>query len=128
MELIRFTKVNIDFMKNLPSNIQSELIVLEDVIPDGILRPLFFHDPFFNKERRSFLNYRPDILKKMYQVRNDRERLAEKENIINLWTDENIEFIKKYPQYKQLISGIIFRDENRATVKVVPIDQYLAEN
>ena len=108
MELIRFTKVNIDFMKNLPSNIQSELIVLEDVIPDGILRPLFFHDPFFNKERSSFLNYRPDILKKMYQVRNDRERSSEKENIINLWTEENIEFIKKYPQYKQLISSIMF--------------------
>ena len=50
------------------------------------------------------------------------------EKDINLKTDEDIEFIKKYPQYKQLVESIVYRDSNFKTVKVVPIDQYLVEN
>lgn len=64
----------------------------------------------------------------MYEARRRRRRLSEKEYFINVRTDENIQFIKKYPQFKQLINSIKFKDENRDVIKVVPIDQYLAEN
>ena len=40
----------------------------------------------------------------------------------------NVQFIKKYPQFKQLIEGIEYRDDALEVVKVVPIDQYLTEN
>ena len=52
----------------------------------------------------------------------------EKEYIINVHTDENVQFIREYPQFKSLINSIEYKDENRDTIKVVPIDQYLAEN
>ena len=46
----------------------------------------------------------------------------------NIKTDEKVQFVKNYPQFKPLIESIVFRDENLDVVKVVPIDEYLAEN
>ena len=43
-------------------------------------------------------------------------------------TYEKVQFVKDYPQFKPLIESIVFRDENHNVVKVVPIDEYLAEN
>ena len=131
MDAIKFTILDFDLIKNLPSVIMSELILLEDVIPDGIMVPMYFHNPIFKKERHAFLNHRPDILQKMYFARHDRERLAKKNDVQNVKTDENIKFIKKYPQFKPLIDHIEFCDwdgSDLLTLKVVPIDQYLAEN
>ena len=34
MEYVKFTKMNLDLIKNLPSAMQAELIILEDAIPD----------------------------------------------------------------------------------------------
>lgn len=128
MEHVKFTKLNLDLIKNLPSAMQAELIIFEDVIPDDIMATISFHDPFYKKERMDFLNHRPDLLQKMYQVRHQKRRLCEEEYFINVETDMMVQFIKDYPQFKQLIEGIEYRDENRNIVKVVPIDQYLAEN
>lgn len=128
MEYVRFTKMNLDLIKNLPSAMQAELIILEDAIPDDIMNAIYFHDSFYKKERNDFLNYRPDILQKMYHLRNQKKELCENEYFINVCTDLNVQFIKKYPQFKQLIEGIEYRDDERNVVKVVPIDQYLTEN
>ena len=71
----------------------------------------------------------------MYYARGKREELAHNDpnfnpvqTMINIGVDEDIEFIKKYPQFKPLIESIIFEDENHNVVKEVPIDEYLAEN
>lgn len=134
MELIKVTRLDIDLIKNLPPKILAELITFEEVIPDGIMSVICEFNSFYKKERHNFLNYRPDLLEKMYHARNKRKRLAEKEegdsvvNNINLENEEEIQFIKDYPQFKPLIESIICRDENREIVKVVPIDDYLAEN
>ena len=64
----------------------------------------------------------------MYAARRKRRRLAESGDIINIHTDENVQFVRDYPQFKNLIDHIEFCDDNLDTVKVVPIDQYLAEN
>ena len=87
-----------------------------------------FHDEFFKKERGEFINYRPDILSKMYKARALRKERAETEGIINARTDENINFVKEHPKFKRLIDSIVFEDKDSQVVKVVPIDQYLAEN
>lgn len=128
MELIRYTQFNLNFMKNLPSDLQNELIIFEGVIPDGIVTTIAFHDEFFKKERGDFINYRPDILSKMYKARAIRHEIAETQGIINARTDENVDFIKKHPKFKKLIKSIVYRDKDLNIVKVVPIDQYLAEN
>lgn len=89
---------------------------------------LYVNDPFYKKERSDFLNHRDDVREKMYRVRGRREELSEKQNRTNIETDEAVQFIKDYPQFKQLIESIDFYDDNLNPVKVVPIDQYLAEN
>lgn len=129
--IIKFTKLNRDLIRDLPSEWRDELIAFEDVIPDGIMTSLYVNDPVYKKERSDFLNHRDDVREKMYRVRGRREELAEKSGLdpvsarTNIETDEKIEFIKKYPQFKQLIESIIYRDENLNVVKVVPIDEYL---
>lgn len=128
MALIRFAKLNVDLIKNLPSEMRDELIVFEELIPDGIMASLYVNDSVYKKERHDFLNYRPDLLKKIYVARGKRKRLKNIDDRINFETDEKVQFIKDYPQFKQLIESIIFRDGNSNVVKVVPIDQYLAEN
>ncbi len=135
MPLLRFTKLNGELIRNLPPAMQAELIILEDVIPDGIMASLYANDSFYKKERSEFLNYRDDVCEKMYYARGRREELAHNDpNFnpvlarINLKVDEDIEFIKKYPQFKPLIESIIFEDEDHNVVKEVPIDEYLAEN
>ncbi len=128
MPLTKFTKLNVELIRNLPSDMKSELILLEDVIPDGILTSLCVNDPFYDKERSDFLNRRPDLLKKMYAVRGKRRRLNNLDDRLNFEVDEKVQFVKDYPQFKQLIESIIFEDKSGNVVKVVPIDQYLAEN
>lgn len=128
MALIKFTKLNGDLIRNLPPELRNELIVFEDVIPDGIMTSLYVNDSFYKKERSDFLNHRDDVREKMYRVRGRREELSEKQNRTNIETDEAVQFIKDYPQFKQLIESIDFYDDNLNPVKVVPIDQYLAEN
>ena len=128
MEYVKFTILNLDLIENLPQDMRKELIYLEDVIPDNIMSTIYTHDAIYKEKRGNFLEYRPDILQMMYDARRRRKRLSEKEYFMNVRTDENIEFIKKYPQFKILINSIEFKDENRDTVKVVPIDQYLIDN
>lgn len=128
MEYVKFTILNLDLIENLPQDIRDELIYLEDVIPDNIMSTIYTHDEIYKKQRHDFLNYRPDLLQMMYEARRRRKRLSERKYFMNVRTDENIEFIKKYPQFKILINSIEFKDENRDTVKVVPIDQYLIDN
>lgn len=135
MLLTRSAKLNGELIRNLPSAMKAELIIFEEVIPDGIMASLYANDSFYKKERSEFLNYRDDVREKMYYVRGRREELANNDPDydpilarLNIKTDEMVQFVKDYPQFKQLIESIIFRDENHNVVKVVPIDEYLAEN
>ena len=128
MTIIKLAKLNGELIENLPSDMKAELIVFEEVIPDAIMTSLYVNDPVYKKERSEFLNYRPDLLKKIYQARGKKEKLSETEHWINVETDEKIQFIKKYPQFKELVESIIYKDENRNIIKIVPIDEYLANN
>lgn len=124
---LKITKFNMHLIKNLSPSMRSELILLDDVIPDEIMSTIYCHDSIYKKERHDFLNYHEDILQKMYEFRGKRKYLYSQGNF-NVGTDENIQFIKKYPKYKQLIESIDYVDDDFNIVKVVPIDQYLVEN
>ena len=128
MNITRSAKLNIDLIKNLPSDMKEELITFEEVIPDGIMGSLAVNDSFYRKERSNFLNHRPNLLEKIYRARGRREELAKRNHWINVETDEEIQFVKDYPQFKPLIESVIYRDENHNVIKIVPIDEYLAEN
>lgn len=124
---LKITKFNIPLIKNLSHSMRLKLILLDDVIPDEIMSTIYYHDSIYKKERHNFLNYRDDIRQKMYEFRGKRKYLYSQGNF-NAGTDENIQFIKKYPKFKQLIESIDYVDDDFNIVKVVPIDEYLAEN
>lgn len=124
---LKITKFNMHLIKNLSPSMRSELILLDDVIPDEIMSTIYCHDSIYKKERHNFLNYHEDILQKMYEFRGKRKYLYSQGNF-NAGTDENIQFIKKYPKYKQLIESIDYVDDDFNIVKSIPIDEYLSEN
>ena len=128
VSLTRSTKLNGDLIRNLPVAMKEELIVLEDVIPDGIMNSLYVNDPVYKEKRHDFIDHHPALLEKMHIARSERKRLDKLDDRINFETDRKIQFIKNYPQFKPLIESIIYRDEGWNIVKTVPIDQYLAEN
>jgi hypothetical protein len=128
MSFTRSTKLNVDLIKDLPVKMKEELIVLNDVIPDGIMASLYVNNPSYKKKRHDFINHHPDLLDKMLIVRNQRRNLDDVDDRIMFETDNEIKFIKDYPQFKPLIESIIYMNGVGDIVKTVPIDQYLAEN
>lgn len=128
MYFIRSTKLNVNLIKNLPTAMKAELITLEDVIPDGINASLCVNDPVYDKKRSDFVNYRPDLIDKIRFARNQRRDLDDVDDRIEFETDRELQFIKDYPQFKPLIESIIYMNGAGNTVKIIPIDEYLAEN
>ncbi|MGN0177311.1 MAG: hypothetical protein ACI389_05730 [Methanobrevibacter sp.] len=71
----------------------------------------------------------------MYFVRANREELAENDPEynpfyarMNIKTDECVEFVKKYSQFKDIIESIVFNEiGSDDIVKEIPIDEYLAK-
>lgn len=127
MPLIRSTKLNIELIKNLPVEMKNELIMLDDVIPDGIMASLYVNNPSYKEKRQEFIDYHSTLLEKMHIERN-RSRSLDVYDRINFETDKKIQFIKDYPQFKPLITSVVFMNPGGTIVKTVPIDQYLAEN
>lgn len=128
MTILRYTRCDMDFIKNMPPKFLAELSLLEDVIPDDISCDLQ-ENKVYHKARRCFVMRRDDLIQKIHTVRAHKYQLNT-DDYINFETDENIEFIKKYPQFKPLIDHIEYRDTGdiHTIVRTVPIDQYLAEN
>ena len=108
MSFTKSTKLNVDLIKELPAKMKAELIVLDDVIPDGILASLYVNNPSYKKERHDFINHHPELLDKMHIARDQQRRLEDIDDRINLETNRKIQFIKDYPQFKPLIESIIY--------------------
>lgn len=90
----RFTIFNLDLFKELPQELFTELVNLEDVIPDGILSTLYFHNPAFKKERNDFLDDHESIIQSMYAARHRRRELYDKEDFVTVKTNENAILLK----------------------------------
>ena len=127
--IIRYTRCDKEFIENMPPKLLAELIILDDVIPDDLQSALIRNNKIFNKERR-FVIYKNEVVcKRTDEIRFEKYNLST-DDYLNFETDENIEFIKKYPQFKPLIDHIEYRDTEdiHTIIRNVPIDQYLAEN
>ena len=129
MTILRYTRCDKEFIKNMPSNLLVELITLEDVIPDDLSSALFINNEIYQKERRQFVYRNNQIHEKIHIIRAEKYQLGI-DDYLNYETDENIDFIKKYPQFKPIIDNIEYRDTRdiHSIVNNVPIDEYLVEN
>ena len=127
--IIRYTRCDKEFIENMPPKLLAELIILDDVIPDDLQSALIRNNKIFNKERRFVIYKNEAVCKRTDEIRFEKYQLNT-DDYLNFETDENIEFIKKYPQFKPLIDHIEYRDTGdiHPIVRTVPIDQYLAEN
>lgn len=127
--IIRYTRCDKEFIENMPPKLLAELIILDDVIPDDLQSALIRNNKIFNKERRFVIYKNEAVCKRTDEIRFEKYQLNT-DDYLNFETDENIEFIKKYPQFKPLIDHIEYRDTGdiHTIVRTVPIDQYLAEN
>lgn len=127
--ILKYTRCDKDFIKNMPSKLLAELIVLDDIIPDDLQSALIRNNELFNNERRHVIYRNNDLCIKTDELRYEKYQLSTYD-YLNYETDENIEFIKKYPQFKRIVDHIELRDTNDLynILDTIPIDQYLAEN
>ena len=130
MVILRYTRCDKEFINSMPPKLLAELIILEDVIPDDLSSALSRNNEIYHEERRQFVYRNKNVHEKIHRIRSEKYQLGI-DDYLNYETDENIEFIKKYPQFKPIIDHIELcdgDDENLSTIERIPIDQYLAEN
>ncbi len=116
-----------EFLENMPKTLMNELILVNDPIPIRIRSMVIDYIVEFNLRRLIAIEEH-----KYQNVQNYDERLicrklppAESREYHN---ELALNFIRKYPQFKPIISHVRLMDENFNVLKEIPIDQYLAEN
>ena len=112
----------------MPAKILAELIILEEPIPGDLESALLGNNNTFNKERRDFVGRRDDLLKQIWEINYKKDQMNI-DDYLKFEVEEDIQFVKKYPQFKPLINHIEYWDnEAEVIIKEVPLDEYLLEN
>ena len=125
--LLRLLISDEEFLENMPYSLMDELISIEEPIPIRISSMVMDYCFDFNL-RRVLIIEDNQYLKENY--RNERMACrklppAESREYHN---DFALDFIRKYPQFRPIISHVKIMDENLNEIETIPIDQYLAEN
>ncbi|WP_400200786.1 hypothetical protein [Methanobrevibacter smithii] len=128
MVVIKYVRCDKEFIKNMPAKILAELIILEEPIQGDLESALLGNNNTFNKERRDFVGRRDDLLKQIWEINYKKEQMNI-DDYLKFEVAEDIQFVKKYPQFKPLINHIEYWDnEAEVIIKEVPLDEYLLEN
>ncbi|WP_400227498.1 hypothetical protein [Methanobrevibacter smithii] len=128
MVVIKYVRCDKEFIKNMPAKILAELIILEEPILGDLESALLGNNNTFNKERRDFVGRRDDLLKQIWEINYKKEQMNI-DDYLKFEVAEDIQFVKKYPQFKPLINHIEYWDnEAEVIIKEVPLDEYLLEN
>lgn len=128
MVVIKYVRCDKEFIKNMPAKILAELIILEELIPGDLESALLGDNNTFNKERRDFVGRRDDLLKQIWEINYKKDQMNI-DDYLKFEVEEDIQFVKKYPQFKPLINHIEYWDnEAEVIIKEVPLDEYLLEN
>ena len=118
---------NEQFLENMPYRLIDELISIQEPIPINIKSMVMDYCFDFNLRRLLVINDNEEL-----KANNSNERMAcRKLSPIESREYSNelaLDFIRKYPQFKPIISHVRIRDENFNIIEEIPIDQYLAEN
>ena len=128
MVVIKYVRCDKEFIKNMPAKILAELISLEEPIPGDLESTLLGNNNTFNKERGEFIGRREELLKQIWEINYKKEQMNI-DDYLKFEVEEDIQFVKKYPQFKPLINHIEYWDnEAEVIIKEVPLDEYLLEN
>lgn len=115
------------FLQTMPYSLMDELISIKEPIPMRIKSMVMDYCFNFNSRRVLVIEGCDDL-----KANNSNERMIcrnlpaiESREYHN---DLALKFIRKYPQFKPIISYVKIMDENFNVLEEIPIDQYLAEN
>ena len=115
------------FLQSMPYSLMDELISIEEPIPMRITSMVMDYCFDFNL-RRGVIVESNEYLRE----NNSNERMAYRKlspvESREYRNDLALNFIRKYPQFKPIISHVEIMDENFNVLEEIPIDQYLAEN
>lgn len=133
MGIIRYVRYDEDFIKNMPATLLAELIILDEPIPDNFQSYILENNPSFRKERSEVIGRSSKILQETWETRCRKKQIIKEsiDDYLEFECEEDIGFIRKYPQFKPIIDHIELCDgdiDGLPTIERIPIDQYLAEN
>ena len=115
------------FLQNMPHDLMNELISIQEPIPMDIKAIVMDYCHEFNFKRRLVIEANEELC-----ANNSNERMAYRElsavESREYANDLALNFIRKYPQFKPIISHVEIMDESFNVLEDIPIDQYLAEN
>ena len=112
------------FLQNMPPGFTAELISIKEPIP---LRIKSMVDDYYHFDFRIFVIENNEYLKA--NIRNERmtsRRLPAGESR-EYHNEVALDFVRRYPQFKPIISHVKIMDENFNEIENMSIDQYLAE-
>lgn len=115
------------FLQTMPYSLMDELISIQEPIPMRIKSMVMDYCHEFNFKRRLVIEANEELL-----ANNSIERITSRKLPAGVSreyrNDLALDFIRKYPQFKPIISHVEIMDENFNVIEEIPIDQYLAEN
>ena len=116
-----------EFLENMPPRLMNELISIKYPIPIRIKSMVMDYIVEFNLRRLIAINDNEDLKGSETKEKIICRKLSPAES--REYSNElALEFIRKYPQFKPIISHVKIMDENFNVIEIIPIDQYLAEN
>ncbi len=129
--IMKYVRCDKEYLKNLPADIFAQLVNLKEPIPGDLLSALLTNNDSFRKERGEVIGRDEELLKKIHEIRFQKRQMSITD-VILYEAEEDIEFVKKYPQFKPLIDHIELKqvddDGTRTIIDEIPIDEYLAEH
>ena len=115
------------FLQTMPHSLMNELISIEEPIPSRIKSMVMDYCPNFNFRRVLVIENNEDL-----KANNRKERMTYRKlppgESREYRNDLALDFIRKYPQFKPIVSHVKIMDEDFNVLKIMSIDDYLAEN
>ncbi|WP_042708349.1 hypothetical protein [Methanobrevibacter wolinii] len=126
--VFKFLMENNEFIKNLPEDLFNELLNYNSAIPDELYGSLSKFNPEWGKLRSDRENGSWTLLSRVYMRRAKYDKLFEEIGLDAITQDE-VDFIIQYPQYKCLIKYVFYKLSNKPEdfgkgIKV-PLDDFL---
>lgn len=116
-----------EFLENMSYSLKDELISIKDPIPSRIKSMVMDYIPDFNFRRVLVIEDNEHL-----KANHRKERMTYRKlpaAVSREYSNElALDFIRKYPQFKPIISHVKIMDENFNEIETMTIDQYLDEN
>lgn len=100
---LRFDK---EFIENMPADFFAKIVTFPHALPDFFTEFLRRYNPTLEEERYEFLDYHKEIVDEMQRQRFTIKQLIEECHDHHYSEYICVEFLKKYPEFKQLVSYV----------------------